>query len=518
MKVIVIGLDGMSWGVLNKIIKDGELKALKEIVDGGCKASMRSIVPPVSEPAWISMATGLNPGKTGVIDFLNRVKRDEYRLIPVSSTYYKEKAIWDIASMYGLRVGVVNYPLLYPPYEVNGYMISGIGATDRKRITYPPDLIRELNDLVKGYEIDIDYMNKRYDDLERFFSDILRIIRKRKNVITYLLRTRPCELFFAVLSCTDWVLHLAWRIIDPQHPLHDKREHERYYDKIISFFSEVDELFDDLLNLMSDDTILFIVSDHGFGPHCSVFNLYAWLKLKGYLVEKRGLGIIIRKTIDGVKRSWYNLIVGIKYIPDPSSYIDFSKSIAFCLGHTIPFGGIYLSPYNNAEFTEVKRKLMSDIKLLEKQLDISIELYDPKEMYSGVKLELLPDLIMVVNGFKGAVIEDPLDKNIFSWSCFSKRHTGSHRLYGIFLAYGTHIKRGAYIEEIQIYDVAPTILHVLGLPIPGDVDGRVLKEIFKEGSPLALRPIYRVDRKVLMLKRRTKHMKDKLHERRSEHG
>lgn len=64
-----------------------------------------------------------------------------------------------------------------------------------------------------------------------------------------------------------------------------------------------------------------------------------------------------------------------------------------------------------------------------------------------------------------------------------------HSLSGIFLAYGPGIKKGNKINGSKIYDIAPTILHILGIPIPRDMDGEVLKEIFESDSELANRQI-----------------------------
>ena len=60
-----------------------------------------------------------------------------------------------------------------------------------------------------------------------------------------------------------------------------------------------------------------------------------------------------------------------------------------------------------------------------------------------------------------------------------------HKLHGIFLACGPGIKESVEIQGASIYDLAPTILHLFGLPVPKDIDGRVLKEIFNEDSSLA---------------------------------
>ena len=64
---------------------------------------------------------------------------------------------------------------------------------------------------------------------------------------------------------------------------------------------------------------------------------------------------------------------------------------------------------------------------------------------------------------------------------FNPAHTGSHSEdNGVFIFNGTHIKEGLRIKEITPYDITPTILALCRQPIPSDIDGRVLKEVFKD--------------------------------------
>ena len=121
----------------------------------------------------------------------------------------------------------------------------------------------------------------------------------------------------------------------------------------------------------------------------------------------------------------------------------------------------------------------------------TLQIHNPKKLYSGEKVNLLPDIIFTINNWRCVILEDTFDRPLFEEKPFSTRHTGSHRLNGIFLAYGRGIKKGHKIEGAKIYDIAPTILHIFGLLIPNDMDGRVLTEIFEQDSEFAKRrPVY----------------------------
>jgi predicted AlkP superfamily phosphohydrolase/phosphomutase len=171
--------------------------------------------------------------------------------------------------------------------------------------------------------------------------------------------------------------------------------------------------------------------------------------------------------------------------------IDFEKSKAYCLGHTIPFGAIYINAKNSKEREEIKSKLLYDLQNIGEDIkkDVKIQIYEPEKLYSGEYCNLLPDIVFTIDDWRCVIVED-FTRPLFEEKPFSTRHTGSHRLNGIFLAYGSGIKRGNKINA-KIYDIAPTILHIFGLPIPNDMDGRVLMEIFESDSEFVKRePVY----------------------------
>lgn len=89
VKVLVIGLDGATWNVLIPLINQNKLPTIKKLFQNGVYGALESIIPPVTGSAWLSLATGKNPGKTGVIDSLNRRSPTSYNLHPVTSKDFK---------------------------------------------------------------------------------------------------------------------------------------------------------------------------------------------------------------------------------------------------------------------------------------------------------------------------------------------------------------------------------------------------------------------------------------------
>jgi len=507
-KLLIIGLDGATWDVILPLVKKNKLPTFKKLMENGVYGDLESTIPPVTGPSWLSFATGKNPGKTGVFDFLNRGEED-LKLRPVSSKYYRNQSIWDYLSNNGYKVGIVAYPTLYPPYAVNGFMISGMGAPIKESITYPEELREEIEKFSGEYEVVVDYHKPKYDDMMLFLEDLNRLTDKQFKIVLYLLETKDWNFFIYVCSATDWIQHIMWKHIDRSHPQYDQKVSPRYAEEFERFFQKIDRFLDQLMNF---NVNLLIVSDHGFGPQDQCFNLARWLENKGYMVRKRTTGRLEVKVKTKLLQTlgFVNRLLKLKKLISKTlankvskslltsfiDLIDFERSVAYCLGHTIPFGGIYINPSikkNLNKYKTIKIKIMNDLQKLGDEIGkpLKITIYDPEKVYNGNKIHLAPDIIFTINDWRCVILEENFDRPIFEEKPYSNRHTGSHRLNGIFLAYGPDIKKGCKIENAKIYDIAPTILHIFGLPIPNDMDGRVLMEIFEPDSePAKRQPVY----------------------------
>ncbi len=503
-KLLIIGLDGATWDVLIPLIEGGKLPILGKLVKNGAYGTLKSTIPPVTGGAWLSIATGKSPGKTGIIDFLNR-KDLSYRLCPVSSADFKGQSFWDYLGKINKKVGIFNYPMLFPPYGVNGFMVSGVGASPADEITYPPSLKNELENVESPYEVSIYFHSKRYENPDLFIRDLNEFLDKFEKWVYYVVKEKEWDVLFLVISVTDWVQHILWRHIDEDHPWHDPKTSPKYKREFIKFWQRIDEILGKVLELSCENTAVFMVSDHGFGSNDQTFNLAKWLVKKGYMIQKRSIKRLVKKYMYKIvnktavimaKTPVFGLmekvflksaenVLGTNLMDE----IDFEKSKAYCLGHTIPFGAIYINAKNEKEKKKIKSKLIHDLKNLSKDIgkEVEVQIYEPKKLYSGEKSDLLPDIIFTINDWRCVVIEDRFDRPLFEEKPFSTRHTGTHRLNGIFLAYGPGIKKGYKITDAKIYDIAPTVLHIFGLPIPNDMDGRVLMEIFEEDSEFAKR-------------------------------
>src|SRR6266571_426456 len=128
MRVVIFGVDGLTFRVLHPLIERGDLPNFRRLAQDGCEAVLESKYPPLTPPAWISLSTGLKPARHGVYDFWGYEDQQEHgadRKVHLQTRRKGGKAIWNILSEYGKQVLVINVPATYPPEPINGVMVSG---------------------------------------------------------------------------------------------------------------------------------------------------------------------------------------------------------------------------------------------------------------------------------------------------------------------------------------------------------------------------------------------------------
>jgi predicted AlkP superfamily phosphohydrolase/phosphomutase len=492
----MIGLDGVTFDVINPLIEEGLLPNLAGLIVKGASGRILSTIPPISGPSWISLATGMKPEKTSIYDFTYR-KGEDYDLKNISSIDYVGRSIWDYLSKAGKKVGVMNYPMCFPPYEVNGFFSVGLGTPEDKDFTFPGELKKELETIAGGeYERTVDYHKPCYEDAELYLKDVQRVLNKKIKVAKYLMKEKQWDFFWLVISETDWVQHLMWRHIDENHSLHEGEKSRSLYEKFKNLWIRIDRAIGELAEIAGENSNVIVHSDHGFGPNESVFKLNVWLELEGYLVwrKERKKEFIFDKeklfehfkalakatNLNKLAPKLYNYgrATRKKLIQKTIDYIDIDKSIAFDPGHTIPFGGVYIN--DRIAKTERKKKEISNqieqkLREFANKNNVKVDIWH--KSYSSTKQSNMgPDLIIGMDGWECVVLKDPLNGDVFERRPYSSFHTGSHRIEGIFMAAGPDIRNGQ-VENLHLWDVAPTVLHLFGMSIPSCIDGHVRADV-----------------------------------------
>ncbi len=502
MKVLVIGLDGATWDLIKPWADKGELPTFKKLMENGVWGYLESTIPPWTIPAWNSIATGLNPKKLGFATFA--IKKG-YSFHPYFLFSKLSRNVWDFLSAKNKKVCVANVPSVSSPYSLNGYIVPGWLYTG-KFTTYPSNLIVELNEVCNGYIADIivsDVLKAEkvvgslilHTDSE-YIKKSNEVLKKHYLAFKYLITNKDWDFAFLVFAEPDRIQHRFWR----------------NKDVVLSTYRELDKYLAGLLSLIDENTIVFLVSDHGFGTIEYRFNLNEWLIKEGYLklkqkpnknkllsianfIKNTRLFPLARKIIRILPS---NLSESVMKKSSPIKFedleIDWKNTIAFAYG---VFGAIWLNvkgrepegAVDPAEYESIRDEIIRKLKRLKLNgKALNVKVFKKEEIYPGANMnDNLPDIVILPtdDGIQS------ISPNVGYGEIFTKSSGGEHRLNGIFLAYGKGIKKGYKIKGAKIYDIAPTILHIFGLPIPNDMDGRVLMEIFEPDSEVAKRkPVY----------------------------
>jgi predicted AlkP superfamily phosphohydrolase/phosphomutase len=280
-KILIVGLDGATWNVIEPLASTGELPTFKKLMENGTYGQLRSTIPSSTIPAWNSMTTGKNPGRLGIFSFMIREEHG-YTFKPYfADIVEKERDFWDILSDQGKRVIVFNAPNVHSPYKINGCMIVGWLYASENKLTYPGELKAEIDTIAKGYEVGVTDIDLNEGKIvwspvtdKRFVRNVTRVMGKRYKVLRSLLN-KEWDLFFVVFTAPDRVQHRFWG---------DNAV-------VSALYKRVDSILGQLLGALEKDVILLIVSDHGFGSQNRTFNINEWLIKEGYLVLKKPVHI-----------------------------------------------------------------------------------------------------------------------------------------------------------------------------------------------------------------------------------
>ncbi len=491
---IILGLDGATWNVLNPLLEDGNLPELQARIEEGQADTLESTFPPITAPAWLSMATGQNPGKTGIFYFLNRSEPDSFEFESLGSDSFQNQSFWDVLAARGHSVGVFNFPMLYPPYELgeDGFIVSGLGSPGDDTITKPDNLKNQLDDVTGGYEVKVPYADPKYQNRpNKLACDLHEMLKKREAAMTYLLEEKRPNVFFGVISVTDWAQHYFWRYHDPDHTLYDPDADEEHQKALTQLWERVDETIGKLGEFADEeDANLLIVSDHGFGPVNQTLYSNSWLEAKGLRVPEETSTVqslrtryfpYLRRMIEPIVSVIPQLndlakSVGKSVRGSLSDDIDWEQSVVFAPRQNLTCGMLYMLSDDPEDTAAVIRAFENFTNTDSNSIEIDI--FRPEERYEGSKTELAPDILFTINDFACAV--DPRhtmsDKHLID-SPPSAARSGGHRMEGIYVASGPDIapREG---QPASIFDIAPTLMYALGEPIPEVMDGEALTHLF----------------------------------------
>jgi predicted AlkP superfamily phosphohydrolase/phosphomutase len=519
-KTLIIGLDGATFDLIFPWIEQGKLPHLSKLMKNGVYGELESVPNMISPAAWSSFMTGKNPGKHGIYFFLERVP-NSYSSRLVNASDREGKTIWELLSEEGHSVGVMNVPMSYPVKKVNGFWISGFDAPgiNSTGAIHPSQLIKELEQngctYIISAGIDSDVKAGRMDLVLKKIHDQIDM---RAEAAFYLFDNHPCEHFTFVFTATDTVQHHFWQYI-PEHsfppPYPDK-----FANAIYSVYERMDDIVGRFLSKVDDDTVTVIMSDHGggFAQHGPEYinPLFERLGLLRYIGDKAGAHRLKRLSsrLLGRLLAFGGKIVNrkvkeklVRFFPKTVdrlisrltfSDIDWSSTKAFADCGLLWRPEIWINlkgrePEGTVEpgeeYEELRDKLIKIFSSLtdpETGEKVVARVDRREDIYHGPYLEKAADLLITWRfdfPISGLCYEYKEERIVLNDSTIGKSHsivTGTHRPNGIFIARGMPLRKDFRVQKAKITDIAPTILYLMGKPIPEDMDGSVLKAAFTE--------------------------------------
>ncbi len=457
-RVAIFGLDCADPVLMFERWPD-HLPNIRRLMERGTYGPMTSTIPPITVPAWSCMASSKDPGTLGIYGFRNRKDHSYDGLSIATSADVRHPRLWDILSRHGKRniiVGVPGtYPITHPP---SGCMISCFLTPDiHSEYTYPRDLKRHIADWVGTYMVDVKEF--RTDNKKWLLEQIYQMTDKRFTVVQKLLASQPWDFFFMVEMGHDRIHHGFWQYMDHGHRRYQSGN--EFEHAIRDYYIHTDKLIGETLKHIDlDTTAVWLVSDHGAKCMVGGFCFNQWLINEGYLVLKQPATQITKFN--------FNLV-------------DWSKTRVW--GEGGYYGRCFINVQGREpqgivpqdQYESLRDELIHRIESLTDPagLPMNSRAYKPQNLYresNGVP----PDLVVIFGELNWRSVGSVGQSGIFTFENDTGPDDANHAMAGLYLYAHPSVPARGYVPGPTIYDVAPTVLNMMNLPVPSDMQGRSL--------------------------------------------
>ena len=471
LKMLVLGFDGASPKLINEWVN--QLPVLGSFKKQGVLGQTIPPVPAQTPVAWTTFMTGKNPGNHGIFSFAMRKKATYERKI-IGPEMLKSKTLWQILSEAKKKVATINIPMT-DTQEVRGFVIPGF-LSRREGIPHPNNVKEKIRrkfktDKVRG-DLETETLDRVETDPDLFFEKVNEITDEMAEISLYLLREEKWDFFMPVFMGLDRIQHFFWKYIDPTHPKHEESKYRKF---VKDFYAKVNKITGDFIKSVDENTIVILVSDHGFCPVHTEVVVNNYLEEQGFLTIK-------------------------------SEKIDIEKSKAISYG----YGDIWLNVKGREpkgiispgeEYETTRNQIIECLKKI--TIDGKKPIKDIRkreELWWGPYLNEAPDLNIIFNiGYQAARRPEITSKNklkryVNDNPRWSGGHDGTHDpedVPGILAMFGPGIQGGGKEIRAHLWDLAPTILSLMSIPIPNDMDGKPIPiKTTKGGKTSKLRNLF----------------------------
>lgn len=498
-RTAIIGLDGATFRLMDVLCDEGVMPSLASLRSRGVDGVLRSTIPAYTPPAWVSMLTGVNPGRHNVFGFLSSTPQEPVKIAHAGTI--AATPLWRLANDRDARVGVYNVPMTYPPAkDVDGFLISGglaAGWTSPDVRGFASDeeagsLIAEVT--ADAYPIDtvVSYEND-WSRLE-VIDEVSAIQVKRRRVLGALLEHRDVDLLFAVFEGTDRLQHLHYQYLVECSEWFGAPGADAFRDRAWSYFQELDGAIGDIVAWAGEGGNVMVVSDHGAGPWEKTLNvnllLHEWGLLRLPSVSRLTRTSLVAGPVQTVARKIVPRSVLLSAKSRMNRGLDWSTARAFA--SQVAEQGIHVNEAGVFPHGVVPDEEVSTVAAeLTRRL---LELVDPDdgrpvvdavvpraEAIEGPFAARAPHLFPVCRDQRIELSDTLAASSVLT--DHRDRPWGYHHQDGIFIGAGPAFIDGALPRALEIVDVLPTAFTVAGLSVPAGLDGNAAHEILTiEGS------------------------------------
>lgn len=459
--VIVIGLDGAEPELVFGPWRS-DLPTLDGLMREGAWGRMESTIPAITVPAWSSMMTGRDPGELGIYGFRNRSDHSYERLEMADSRSVPYPRLWEVVSEAGGRVGVVSVPQTFPIKALNGHLVGCfLTPGPDSRYAYPLGLKADIESWIEGPFL-VDVPDFRSSDKERILADTYRMAEQHFEICRRLLTQERYDYFMTVDMGVDRAHHAFWRYMDPRHPHHEPGH--ALADAIHDYYVWIDGQVASILELVPDDAHVLVVSDHGGQAMLGGVCVNEWM------VERDLLTVL--DYPDSVTRR-------------DDCTIDWSDTEAW--GE----GGYYGRVFMNVSGREPDGQVPGDgYEAARDRLATALceipgpdgeslgsRVYKPEDIYRAVR-RIPPDLIVYFGDLTWRSVGSLGHRSTWTFENDTGPDDANHSQHGIFIHHDRlEPAGGRQLPDRSIYDVTPTLLTIMGLPVPEGLRGSVMTDL-----------------------------------------
>ncbi len=514
--IIAVCLEVASEDLMSAWIEKGWMPHLARLRERGVWGPLESVTELSSGSIWPSFYTGVSPAKNGQFFTHMQIEPGSYRIVKKYADDVPRDPFWASLHSSGRTSTIIDVAQSRPLPGFNGVHVAGWGSEFPawKRSSEPKAVIKEIlnrfgsHPLVDQYRLAI--KPETETEYQGLRAELLHGARTKAAISKWLLEKYSHDFYLTVFPEPHWATHLLWDTLDSNHPRHRSEPADDHAD----IFREILKTIDDFIGEVGaarPDSELFVFSLSGMGPNYAGWHILPeFLTRLGMSAAPRGVSrwmpmgrwgpwttraveqIVGRRFIERAKRvlpkriwdSWTRRILHaggqwpksrVFWVPN-----DYSGALRVNLKGREPQGQVNPGDEYQAVCNEVTEAL-GELKHLETGRPIVRAVLRPQEMWEGPYSSVLPDLLVL--WANETLVDGAYSERLGTIRCaYPERRTGAHRKGAFLAAAGPRIAKGAIPGHASILDLAPTFLHLAGVPIPDDYDGRVIDEILQVDS------------------------------------